>query len=299
MPIMTTDWQATLVRLLALAARLEDEGQYNLAKLLRAATDAMSRRAAYMVAMLAGADEVAAVIMQAADALSGFELDNALPLTLKRGAAALTEGRVPLIDEAPHPYVCRTCGHLTLAEPVGRCPTCGAWPETFQRFMPNYWFDALEPFAALERLHATPREVATLLAELPEVAMAQSPHDGGWAIRNVIAHLHDAQSVFDYRIDRFCQEEHPALEMKAVWAWATNEEERLPTTQEILEAYRASRAATLAKLEHMSLADWQRTGQHQEFGIVSLRQQVSYFASHEMTHLPQIERLRQQWLDRI
>lgn len=34
---MTTQWQETLIHLLALAARLEGEGQYNIAKLARAA----------------------------------------------------------------------------------------------------------------------------------------------------------------------------------------------------------------------------------------------------------------------
>lgn len=29
----------------------------------------------------------------------------------------------------------------------------------------------------------------------------------------------------------------------------------------------------------------------EEFGVVSIKQQVSYFASHELTHLPQIEQL--------
>jgi hypothetical protein len=48
------------------------------------------------------------------------------------------------------------------------------------------------------------------------------------------------------------------------------------------------------RLESLPLADWWRTGQHGEFGVVSIKQQVSYFASHELTHLPQIERLRKQ-----
>ena len=37
-----------------------------------------------------------------------------------------------------------------------------------------------------------------------------------------------------------------------------------------------------------------RVGRHEEFGVVSIKQQVSYFAAHEITHLPQIERLTRQ-----
>jgi hypothetical protein len=48
----------------------------------------------------------------------------------------------------------------------------------------------------------------------------------------------------------------------------------------------------------LHLADWWRTGQHEEFGNITLRQQVSYFATHEMTHLSQIESLRCQLVKR-
>lgn len=55
--------------------------------------------------------------------------------------------------------------------------------------------------------------------------------------------------------------------------------------------------ALATRLESIPLRDWWRIGQHEEFGTVTLRQQVSYFASHEITHLPQIELLRRQLLE--
>lgn len=294
MTIENQNWQTSLLRLLALATRLEDEGQYNIAKLLRAAADAITRRGAYRLALPAGSATLAADVAQAADALANFDVEPSLAATLRRGADALAEGRIPLIGETPHPYVCRTCGHVTLGEPAERCPTCGAWPGVFQRFMPNYWFDALEPFAALKALRRTPEEVAVLLDGLTEAEMARSPDAGGWAMRNAVTHLRDAQRVLAYRLDLFLAEERPQLEMKAVWTWAADEEEHPPTTLAIFAAYRASRAETLGKLETLPLADWWRTGAHQEFGVVTLRQQVSYFAAHEITHLAQIARLRSQ-----
>lgn len=291
----STQWTKSFLHLLALAATLEGEGQYNLAKLARAAADSMSRRAAYQVIIPTVKDELVASIERAADELPNLGMDKSLSDALVRGASALSEGRVPLIGETPHPYVCRTCGHLTLAEPAAPCPTCGAWPSTYQRFMPVYWLDALEPFAALAKLRQTPVAVAALLAGLPEEIMARPPQDGGWAIRNVVTHLRDAQGVLDYRLDLFREAEHPILESKAVWSWATNEAERPSATLEIFETYKASRAETLRKLDEIPLADWWRTGQHQEFGVVTLRQQVSYFAAHEITHLSQIEALRRRW----
>jgi len=134
--------------------------------------------------------------------------------------------------------------------------------------------------------------VEKLIEELSDETMNQTPSDGGWAIRNTLSHLRDAQGVLDFRVDLFLKEAHPILESKAVFAWAKNEAERPPSARDIFETYRASRAETLRKLEAFAPFDWGRVGEHEEFGAVTLRQQVSYFAAHESTHLSQIKALR-------
>jgi predicted Zn-ribbon and HTH transcriptional regulator len=283
----TSEWTNTLVHLLSLALRLEGEGQYNLAKLTRAAADSMSRHAAWELDLPRDKESLAREVERIADSLDDADLATAL----RAGASTLTEGRLALIHETPHPYVCRACGHLTLGGVPEKCPDCGAWGGTFQWFPPVYWLEALDPAEALERLRKTPLEVAALLDGLSEEALSRPADDGGWAIRNIVSHLRDAQGVISFRIDLFLQEENPVLEAKAVFAWATNEAERPPSTREIFETYQISRREMIVKLESIPFADWWRTGRHEEFGEVSIKQQVSYFASHEVTHLPQIERL--------
>ena len=294
MDTQTPEWTATLVRLFALASRLEEEGHYNVAKLARAAADSMGRGAAYAAVRAAGEQDTVQEIRNLAGSLRQLDVSEGLAAALQRGATALAKGRIPSIGETPHPYVCRTCGHLVLGPVDDHCATCGAWPGTFQWFAPNWWFDALEPFAAIAQLRQTPLEVAALIGGLSEQAMAHDAQEGGWAIRNVLTHLRDAQGVLDFRLGLFESEEHPVLASKAVWTWATREEERPPTTQEIFEDYRTTRRDILTRLEALPLANWWRTGLHEEFGEVSLRQQVSYFASHELTHLSQVAGLREQ-----
>jgi len=290
-------WSDTLSHLLALAAKLEGEGQYNIAKLARAVAEALTRQAAFKIALPSEKYKLANEIELAVVALSRFDMDENLLAALKRGAAIMAEGRLPLINETPHPYVCRTCGHIVLNTPAEKCPTCGAWPTTFRRFLPVYWLDALEPFAALERLRQTPLDVAALLEGLSEKVLSQPTEDGGWAIRNIVSHLRDAQGVLSFRLNSLLEQENPSLESKAVFEWATVEKEHPPITQEIFDTYMTSRQETTTKLESIPLSDWWRTGQHEEFGTVTLRQQVSYFGSHEITHLPQIELLRSQLVD--
>jgi hypothetical protein len=291
---LDSTWGDVLPHLLALAARLEGHGQYNNAKLMRAAAESLARRAAYRLDLPPDQARLVTEMERAIDALTPLDVGEDMIGALKRGAAALAEGRLALIHETAHPYVCRTCGHLELGQPDHKCPVCGAWPATFKRFPPVYWLDALEPFAALERLRQTPLDVAALLEGLPEAALSRPPKGGGWAIRNTVSHLRDAQGVLSFRLNLLLEEENPTLESKAVFEWATSEEERPPTTGEIFETYHASRLETIARLESIPLADWWRAGQHEEFGAVTVRQQVSYFAAHEITHLPQIEALRAQ-----
>jgi hypothetical protein len=282
-----TEWTEMLVHLLSLALRLEGEGQYNLAKIARAQADSLSRRAAWELNLPSDKETLVRDIERIAASLDDADLQTAF----HAGASALTSGRLPLIQEIPHPYVCRTCGHLTLGSVPEKCPDCGAWGGTFQWFPPVYWLEALDPTEALERLRKTPLEVAVLLEGLTEEALTRQPADGGWAIRNIVSHLRDAQGVIAFRVDLFLKEENPVLESKAVFAWARDENARPPSVREIFDAYQTSRQQMIAKLESIPFADWWRTGRHEEFGVVSIKQQVSYFAAHELTHLPQIARL--------
>jgi hypothetical protein len=296
MTINASVWKDTLVHLFALASRLEGEGQYNLAKLARAAADSLCRRETWPLELPTGCEELALDVRHTVRDLAALGVDPDLLSAFEQGAGIMAEGRLPLIDVTPHPWVCRTCGHLLLHKPEEKCPTCGAWPGTFQRFLPNYWLDALEPFAALEQLQRTPTEVKALLEGLSEDQLERQPTDGGWAIRNVISHLLDAQGVLAYRLDLFMTMEHPVLESKAVFAWARKEDERPPSVMEIFSTYLTSRSQTVSRLQNLPLADWWKTGRHEEFGILTLRQQVSYFTAHELTHLPQMDALRREFL---
>ena len=127
--------------------------------------------------------------------LPAHGLSGDLASALTRGAAAMADGRLPLIDETPDPYVCRTCGELLMAPPNSPCPVCGAWPATFQQFRPVYWLDALGPRAALAQLAETPGVVAGLLAGLDETQLSRSADGGGWSMRQVVSHLRDAEGV--------------------------------------------------------------------------------------------------------
>jgi rubrerythrin len=296
MAIKAPDSWNAVIHAYALAARLEEEGQYNLAKLVRAACDALTRQCAYLLEISGEKAELSGETMQAISAFIALGIDPQLIAGMQRGVAAMSEGRLPQIEETPDPYICRSCGYISMVRPTTSCPTCGAWVSTFQHHKPVYWLDALDPYASLGKLRQTPVDVAMLVENLGESQLSSPALDGGWSMRNIITHLFDAERVLQFRINLMLEQENPLLKSLAVFDWATNEKERPATTQEILSEYTASRQSTLTRLEAIHLSDWWRMGFHQEFGVVTVRQQASYFAMHEIIHLPSIARLRALWL---
>lgn len=287
---MTSD-AGVLIRLMALASRLEREGQYNVAKLARAAADALLRQAAHAHELPADKRILADETEQLAASLAAHAVGADLVAALRLGATALAAGRLTLADETPDVYVCRTCGHPAAGAPPARCPICGAWPQTFQHWPAVYWLDDLDPPAALERLRQTPIAVAALLQGLSEEALRREPAPGAWSLHNAVSHLRDAQGVLAHRLELMLAEENPALSSLAVFEWAQAAAQNQPTTQEVFAEYLAARARLVARLAEIPLADWWRTGRHEEFGVVTIRQQASYFAAHESTHLAQMEQL--------
>lgn len=285
------DFNYLIPQLFALSAKLEGEGQYNNAKLLRSAVESFSRIAALEIALPSDNVELASEVNRAIKAISGLGISPDLTDAMKRGSNATADGRLPLINETPNPYVCRHCGYVTLEKPTVNCPQCRAQPGTFKQFMPVFWLDNYDPFQSLKRLRQTPKDLADLLEGLSESDMNLVPENGGWNIRNAVSHLRDAQGVMEFRIQLMIEQDNPRLESKAVFEWAADENDRPPETEEIFNTYNDSRHRTLLTLENLSLKDWWRTGEHEEFGTLTIMQQVSYFATHEITHFPQIEAL--------
>lgn len=289
---ITVDWAQTVVYLLASADRLEGHGQYNLAKLARAAAESLTRRAAYALVMPRDPDDVVSGLGHLAPALTGFGLDERLAQAMERGLSFMADGQLPLIEDTPAPYVCRTCGELTMSPPDSQCAVCGAWPGTFKRYQPVYWLDEFRPRDVVAMLKTTPDIVASFLAGLDEEKLSQPAADGGWSMRQVVTHLRDAEQVLRARLGLMTKHNHPTLESLAVFDWADSDENQPPTTAELYAIYRRSRKETLAILEGLPGEDWWRTGYHKEFGVVTILQQASYFAAHELTHLSSLARLR-------
>ncbi|MFW9779328.1 MAG: DinB family protein [Candidatus Heimdallarchaeota archaeon] len=281
-----------LLHLVALASSLESKGQLNVAKVLRASVTAITGQAVFQRGLTKSNNELYEELERAKEILGKHKVNPHFIDALETGKNAMKENRLPFITEIPDPYVCRRCGQSNLGMPSAKCPGCGAWPHTFQHFLPIYYLNEFETLEAMKNLRETPKKVSMLMAGLDEEILTKTPTEGSWSIQQVVTHLRDAQGVLSHRLTLLLEQDNPILTAEAVFDWATREEGKQTTTADIFQQYQNSRDETITMLEGISRKDWMRSGEHEEFGRVTLKQQVSYFAAHELTHLRQLDSLR-------
>jgi len=269
--------------LIALAAELEREGQYNVAKLLRAASDSLITRRSFTVRPPREVPEQVAELRKISLELAGTAAV-ALAQPLLKAATAMEENRVPFSKETPDPRVCRICGLAASADFEDRCPHCGAWPSTVRKARAIYWLTESGPIGALNLLRSAPKTIAGLIGDRDDATLATSRQEGDWSAHQVIEHLHFAQTLMRGRLDLLLAGGEPELASAEVWKM----EGRDAGTRALFDAYHALRSEIIDILERAPAESWWNVGLHEEWGRVTLLEQASYFANHEPTHLAQL-----------
>lgn len=295
-----TQWIEELARMTATAERFADEGYMNLSKLLEAGVYSQIRRAAWEHHPKVTRDSMQPELEKSLHFLKDHKVDPGWLAALNEGNQGLIEQRnidLQLVD-APDCFVCRTCGHLSFAQPPDRCPDCGAWPGRFRKFVAVFNMDNYEPVNPVEVIQLFARnaeDLAGLVAGLSEEVVTKKPGDNDWSIRDHVAHFYDAQEMLDTRLDLMLKHDDPELQALAIYENAADEEGRPAVTADLLNQFLKLRRQSIQLLDGLPLRDLWRTGRHTEFGRITIIRQVAYLAYHEQTHLPEIEALRQQF----
>jgi DinB superfamily len=271
-----------IIRLLAVVRGLEDEGQYNVAKLFRAAAIGeafgASRNRPRMDAGLAEAMDDAI-----AD-LRDIGYDEELLSLMERGAASALAGEWTTLAETPRPFVCRDCGAVTVREEPANCPECGARSLGMLEVIPIYY---LEPLAA----EAVAPVLAAGLADVERSTAGMSAADaerGVWPPREILAHVLASEQFLVGRARRMLTEDEPLLVSVSPDEINAGVAQVEPTFAGLRAAFGAARRETLALAATLSPEQWQRRGYHPEWGWLTVVQQLSYLARHEAGHLSEL-----------
>jgi hypothetical protein len=138
---------------------------------------------------------------------------------------------------------------------------------------------------------ATPAQIAGRIRGLSPRLLAKRPAPDKWSIQEIIAHLTETEMVMCCRARWIAFEEQPTLVPFDQEKWAAGWPREKETVSEMLERFRLLRRSQVRLFRGVPDKDWQRTGNHPERGIVTLREQLETLAGHDLNHLEQIERI--------
>jgi DinB superfamily len=147
--------------------------------------------------------------------------------------------------------------------------------------------------ALLERYRRGPEVLAVVLTGVfgDEEDFVRAP--GKWSIRQIVAHLADAEMVGAHRFRQVLAEENPTLIAFDQDAWTRNLDYARRKPKQSLETFRRIRAENYELLKEMPESAFERTGNHSENGPMTLRRLLEGYAEHAESHARQLQEIRE------
>ena len=150
-------------------------------------------------------------------------------------------------------------------------------------------FDLTKTFEILER---TPQVLHELLSGLPDEWIVNNEGEETWSPYDIVGHLiYGEYSNWMGRLDVILHKgDKHFVPFDRVAMFKESEGKNL---QQLLKEFTALRKNNLEKLRSLKLTedDLDKTGIHPAFGEVTLRQLLSTWTVHDLTHIAQITRV--------
>jgi hypothetical protein len=152
--------------------------------------------------------------------------------------------------------------------------------------------------ALLERYRRGAELLAVVLTGVfgEEEDFATTP--GKWTVRQIVAHLADAEMVGAHRFRQVIAEENPTLIAYDQDAWTANLDYARRKPKQSLETFRRIRAENYELLKALPEAAFERAGNHSENGRMTLRQLLEGYAGHAESHARQLQEIREAYKKR-
>jgi DinB superfamily len=142
----------------------------------------------------------------------------------------------------------------------------------------------------LQILRHTPALLRNLLAAASREQLDWRPSCERWSITMVLAHLADVEAGgFRNRFQAMLAEDRPFLaryDQAALFRQTASFDPYIETAR-----FEEERDRTLAGLQELPPGAGERTGRHEEFGLITVAQLLNEFAFHDLGHLRQIMEL--------
>ena len=118
---------------------------------------------------------------------------------------------------------------------------------------------------------------------------------GKWTIRQIVAHLADAELVGAHRFRQVIAEDNPTLIAFDQDAWVRNLDYAHRKPKQSLETFRRIRAENHELLKSLPPAAFDRAGNHSQNGRMTLAQLLEGYAQHAESHARQLQETRDEY----
>ncbi len=125
-----------------------------------------------------------------------------------------------------------------------------------------------------------------------EDGLCWRPADGEWCLKEVAAHMRDAESLYRRQIELIANRRNPRLPYEALDVLPSERDYRQESLSRLLREFADSREETVWLLRTLDEADWERCGMHPYRGQVSVADIARELHEHDLEHLWQARRLR-------
>jgi hypothetical protein len=150
-------------------------------------------------------------------------------------------------------------------------------------------FELDEAIATLSR---TPGALDAMLSGLPRNWVESNEGPETWSPYDVIGHLIHGERTDWIQRAKIILEHGEARPFDPFDRFAQFEESKDKTLSELLEDFAALRERNLATLREMKIGagDLEKTGRHPALGIVTLKELLATWVTHDLDHIAQIAR---------
>jgi hypothetical protein len=118
---------------------------------------------------------------------------------------------------------------------------------------------------------------------------------GKWTIRQIVAHLADAELVGAHRMRQVIAEERPTLIAFDQNAWTARLDYARRKPKQSLDTFRRIRSENYELLKGLEAEAFEREGNHSESGRTTLHELVEGYAQHAESHARQLQEMREEY----
>ncbi len=147
------------------------------------------------------------------------------------------------------------------------------------------------PLELIDALKVTPDTLKGLLSNVSEEqARSAKGGDENWSVVEVICHLRDAEEFTIQRVESMRDQNNPQIIGYDQAALARERKYNDADLNSALNAFIRYRKHLVASLSALAPDDWERGGEHNENGHMTIFSYILHIVSHDAIHCAQIAR---------